>query len=171
MYHTMWMRTSLGFVVPGPLVNCVWINHRITQARSQRSPLTQGTRLGTSSLEGGLYQEAQMNHVCHWLLLVPSHPFIYMQPPDVKEDLAARFDWVLGQLLHNQEMAERRQDNTDAWLKSIVNELRRMSQGRDGRSTTRVDPTPPSPSRSDHSEWNDVPSSKDSTGNYVRVCH
>ena len=164
-------RLSLGFVVRMLIFANIQINHRFTQTRSQRSPRAQGIRSGTSPHEGRLYQRVQTDQVCNWPSLVPSHPFMYMQSPDVEEDLAARFNRVLGRLLHNQEVAERRQDNTEAQLKTLVDELRRMSRGRGGSSRTGVNPTPPSPSRSDHLEWNDVPSSKDSTGNYVRVCH
>ena len=98
----------------------------------------------------------------------PSRPLIYIQAPDA-EDLVSRFDQVLGQLLHNQELVERRQENTEARLAFLVGELRRISEGQHGERT--ADVPPPSSPLADSLERGDIPGRKDSTGNYVRVCH
>ncbi|KAI1787876.1 hypothetical protein LXA43DRAFT_1064047 [Ganoderma leucocontextum] len=122
--------------------------------RPQHSASPQGIAGGTAR-QARLYQGAPAN-----------------QAPDA-EDLVSRFDQVLNQLLHNQEVAERRQENTEAQLAFLVDELRRMSRGRHGeRSSVRradVRPPPFSP-LADPLEGDDIPGRKDSTGNYVRRC-
>ena len=110
-----------------------------------------------------------MNQVCYQPL-VSTRPFMYLQSPDVEDVLVARFDRVLDQLLHNQEVAERRQENTEAQLAFLVDELRRLSKAAPG-GRSRVGPIPPSPDHADNLMWNNVPRRKDSAGNYLRVCH
>ena len=45
------------------------------------------------------------------------------------DTFATKLDRVLDQLLHNQQLADRRQDQSDAQLAYVVDELRRISRG------------------------------------------
>ncbi|KAI1782720.1 hypothetical protein LXA43DRAFT_1068339 [Ganoderma leucocontextum] len=75
-----------------------------------------------------------------------------INPPWIQGGRRVRFDRVLGQLVYNQEVSNRRQEHTEAQLTYLVDEGRSSSRSLDRGG-------------SDHS-----PRGKDSTGNYARRC-